>query len=351
MKKLIKLLKASTLVFAFCGLLSVACLIHDKELQVNEVSAQIEGETLSVNSFEFDELGISKITFDRPVNLYSQSGDSFLANVKTSSITYKLTKVSGNTYVEFTIDFSRINETSISEIGTLSSSSLLIERNINSIGSIGVKYRSASLQGNVLNLWVTFRFLDIQNPSNLNTFIYTDITYNDSNFSNPYGTNFSYQDIDDGYPYEYILDTTGIITTINNFYGYGLENGTGASSESYDEGYSDGYSAGSVAGYSSGFTNGSLVSEETSQQIAQQYYQNGYQDGYQNGSSEDETVSTIFSGILQVALVPINFFLAIFNFEILGINLSAFLKALFTVAITIIVIRMFIGGNSGGSSE
>ena len=85
------------------------------------------------------------------------------------------------------------------------------------------------------------------------------------------------------------------------------------------------------------------------QQLIVDARQEGYSSGYTDGHNVNQTAATIFSGILQVALVPINFFLAIFNFEILGINLSGFIRALFTVAITIIVIKSVIGGK--GASE
>lgn len=75
-------------------------------------------------------------------------------------------------------------------------------------------------------------------------------------------------------------------------------------------------------------------------------YAEGYSVGYSEGMSADETATTIFNGILNVALVPINFFLSVFNFEILGINLKEFVSALLTVSLIIIVIRTVLGGKS-----
>lgn len=78
----------------------------------------------------------------------------------------------------------------------------------------------------------------------------------------------------------------------------------------------------------------------------QQGYSNGHIDGYNDGLNVDSTVVTIFNGILNIALVPINFFLGMFNFEILGINMSAFVSALLSVALIIIVIRLITGKKS-----
>ena len=76
-------------------------------------------------------------------------------------------------------------------------------------------------------------------------------------------------------------------------------------------------------------------------------YANGYTEGFNEGFSADSTAVTIFNGILNIALVPINFFLAIFNFEILGINISSFVSAILSVCLVIIVIRFITGKKQG----
>ena len=86
--------------------------------------------------------------------------------------------------------------------------------------------------------------------------------------------------------------------------------------------------------YNDGYTNG---------------YQTGYTDGYNIGSSQDETATAIFVGIINIALVPINFFLACLNFEVFGINIGGFVSALLTVAIIVIIVRIIVsGGNKNG---
>ena len=105
---------------------------------------------------------------------------------------------------------------------------------------------------------------------------------------------------------------------------------------SYQDGYDSGYRNGLSDGYDNGYTAG---------------HQEGYSQGYNEGINQDMTIATIFSGCLSVAMVPINFFLAIFNFEILGINIADFVSALLSVCIVIIIVRIVLGVGNNGSSK
>lgn len=96
--------------------------------------------------------------------------------------------------------------------------------------------------------------------------------------------------------------------------------------------YTDNYNIGYDVGYNNGYNEGVNVG-----------YSNGYNIGYNDALEVDSTAVTIFSGILSIAMVPINFFLSIFNFEILGINMASFVSALLTVCVIIIVIKMISG--------
>lgn len=87
-------------------------------------------------------------------------------------------------------------------------------------------------------------------------------------------------------------------------------------------------------------------------------YNNGYSEGYQNGKADGYSEGlqagmdtngeafVIFNGILNVAMIPINVFLKIFEFEVFGINISSLVSALLSVAILIIVIRLITGKKS-----
>lgn len=125
--------------------------------------------------------------------------------------------------------------------------------------------------------------------------------------------------------------------------------------DGYTAGYSDGYNSGFIEGQGSGldtgYQQGYQAGVDSQQPLIENAYQNGYSNGFQAADTQDEVVTSIFSGILQVAMVPINFFLGIFNFEILGINLSAFIRAIFTVVLTIIVIKTVMGKGGGASDN
>ena len=45
-------------------------------------------------------------------------------------------------------------------------------------------------------------------------------------------------------------------------------------------------------------------------------------------------------------MVPVNFFLSIFNFEILGINMAGFVSALLTISIVIFLLRLIKGSKT-----
>lgn len=97
------------------------------------------------------------------------------------------------------------------------------------------------------------------------------------------------------------------------------------------------------------------------QQLSTDYdngYNNGYQDGYntayQTGynagidyaSQLDSTALTIFTGFIDVGLLPINVFLQILNFEVFGINIAGFVSALLTISLVVIIIRIVVGSKN-----
>lgn len=119
----------------------------------------------------------------------------------------------------------------------------------------------------------------------------------------------------------------------------------------YEQGVQDGYNTGYQTGYSDGYYNGNQVGYDSGYSDGYSSgntigYNNGYADGLAYGTTSNGTAMTIFSGILQIGMLPVNILLAMFNFEILGINLSAFVSAILTVCLTIIVIRTIKGGGN-----
>lgn len=105
-----------------------------------------------------------------------------------------------------------------------------------------------------------------------------------------------------------------------------------------------------------------VVSDDHQSYMYQRGYDVGYNEGYESGYSigfnvgynqaleADHTAIAIFNGILSIGMLPINFFLAIFNFEILGINITNFVSALLSMCLVIIVIRMVVGSGADTGS-
>lgn len=134
---------------------------------------------------------------------------------------------------------------------------------------------------------------------------------------------------------------TGYNEGYNNGFNAGYENGANdPASPIAGSSYENGYNAGLEQGYLNGTADLDAQVESS--------YSLGYSDGYEEGFDSNSTAVTIMSGIFQVALVPVNFFLGMFNFEILGINLAVFIQALFTVLVTILVFKLILGGKGGG---
>lgn len=76
-------------------------------------------------------------------------------------------------------------------------------------------------------------------------------------------------------------------------------------------------------------------------------YGEGYSVGYSEGYSSDSTIASISTAIMQVGVLPINLFLAFFNYEILGINIAGLVGGALTVACLVIALRTIIGTNKG----
>lgn len=124
-----------------------------------------------------------------------------------------------------------------------------------------------------------------------------------------------------------------------SFYYVGMD-----SQESYQMGYNNGKNDGYAEGEAYGYTQGDEA---------------GYVRGYQQGASDtqtnfdnyDDTALTIFTGIVDVGLLPINFLLQCLNFEVFGINIGGILTASLTVAIVVILFRVIFNGGSGGKDD
>lgn len=80
-------------------------------------------------------------------------------------------------------------------------------------------------------------------------------------------------------------------------------------------------------------------------------YSQGYTAGFTDGSADTGEASVIFSGILSVALLPVNFFLGMLNFEVFGINIGGMVSGLLTLAIVFILCRTIFSGGNGSNDK
>ena len=105
--------------------------------------------------------------------------------------------------------------------------------------------------------------------------------------------------------------------------------------EMYNYGYSGGYNSGYDTGYSDGKNNGYSDGYNVGQNV-------GYNIGYNNGVSESNDYT--FLGLVSACIdAPITYFNSLFNFELLGVNLSSFLTALFTICVIVTIVKLCLG--------
>lgn len=121
----------------------------------------------------------------------------------------------------------------------------------------------------------------------------------------------------------YNVSLTDLYNVVNSYFG--------SADGGYNDGYNTGYQAGSTNGYNTG-------------------YDTGYATGYTDGVNTDTTVFNIFNGILTIGMIPINVFLAMFDFTILGINISNFVMSLLTVLVTLWIVRTISGSGNENNS-
>lgn len=163
----------------------------------------------------------------------------------------------------------------------------------------------------------------------------------------------SYNNLVDGFPYSsifnriyrsfsnqksYYLTAGGINNTfIRN---YTSANTINTLNAIYNDGelFKANYNSPSNENFTNGYNQGLKDGEKNG-------YSNGYSDGLNDGI-KDNTIFNIFNGILNIAMVPVNFFLGIFNFEILGINMAGFVSALLTISIIIFLLRLIKGSKT-----
>lgn len=147
-------------------------------------------------------------------------------------------------------------------------------------------------------------------------------------FSRSSDINYQYIQQEDSSMYTIYTNANGKNTTRFMLTGVPMDNDAWSKANTnYDNGWWDGYNEGFEEGKDAG-------------------YIDGYADGQDNQMNPE--MFTIFNGILNVAMIPVNVFLGIFNFEVFGINISAVVASLLSICILVVVIRLIAGGSSKG---
>lgn len=103
---------------------------------------------------------------------------------------------------------------------------------------------------------------------------------------------------------------------------------------SYQTGVSDGYNTGYKDGYN--------ASESSHYDDLQTKYKTGYNVGYSTGYNKGVTEGSSYSFLnLMTSVIdaPLSVFQKMFNFEVLGVNMSSFYLSLFTACIIFVVLR------------
>ncbi len=298
---------------------------------------------MSTNSASADEVVSGATSFAGSTYCVSISG-GYLVTTNVGQTSYEY---NGSANMRF--DYSFVNPSTIkvtitisditfryrnliTEYGSHSYSGPFVGTYTCTLGSTGSSYVRFDLNSNSA-IYITFDYV-CSSAFNLDLISFKiDTTSNDSSR----WTNFVYSDKTNGsFTFAVKNDNTNwgfdwssafitystrtyYLTTAlsdNQYYQSGFSDGSSS-------GYSLGYSEGNTVGYNAGYTAGDSV---------------GYNRGYDAGLNTTNTYS--FTNLISAVLdAPINAFTSLFNFEILGVNLSSFLLALFTICVVLTVVK------------
>lgn len=245
---------------------------------------------------------------------------SYYNNEEDSTMTFTLT-YDGNTY-----DFVRLDYQDHPNYGHLSVTSLM-ESNL----CYQIFFSEADEEGDYYHKFAEPEFMTYDEPPVFHKYYGDSTSSLDYNIQFPDGEGFNYYGVCFGLKIWALDENT--YNSLSPTY-----------SENYNNGYNDGYNQGKSDGYTEGYNEGNYNGDSAG-------YQRGYAHGYLDGSNQDTVAASIFSGIINIALLPINFFLACLNFEVFGINIGGFVSALLTVAIVFIICRTIFSGGNGGSHD
>lgn len=106
--------------------------------------------------------------------------------------------------------------------------------------------------------------------------------------------------------------------------------------------YESVYEQGRKEGYSKGWNSGYDSAKEWYSEINSSIYSKRYNQGYSDGlaAAEDATFSKLIFAVIDV---PISSFTEMFNFEILGVNMTVFMTSLLSFMLVFAIIRLLVG--------
>ena len=322
-KKILKIVSSILGVFAICGLSLFSLLDHKKDSQ--GVSA------------EAGDVVVDKGNFSNTLS-WSASNNDYTGVINfryTGDYTYfvRYSGVVETIYLQFNIYYT------FNFVDSTTQENIILTPSVSSFSSNEVQVGTDNATGVyslVMSLTGTFAWSDpyllfVSNRDSGNAVV---VGYTDNMTFTP-----------SGYPIRNLGSTPRDVIFSFSYTG-NINTSDVAYNEGYDMGYQSGYNQGNAQGLEVGYQSGYAEGVASQQQLIADAYTNGYNQGYDEAYTADATVATVFSNILLVGMLPVDFFLRILNWEFLGINIASFVSALLSVAATIIVVRIVTGGKN-----
>lgn len=178
----------------------------------------------------------------------------------------------------------------------------------------------------------------------LSSLVYTNPTWLVSSNMQFKGIPIYYFDFSGSSAYFTLRDTSAILKEqfSNSSWGYSfalqdLNNWKDLSNDVYyNNGYNNGFSVGKESGFSSGrdsgYKEGFSVGKESGYNI-------GYNDGVVSG--QDYSFTALLGAVFDV---PISAFKGLFNFEVLGVNMTSFVSSLLALCVIVVIVKICLGG-------
>lgn len=239
--------------------------------------------------------------------------------------------------------------------GTLENNEVYINTNTKGVilNSKLYSYNATSREinyNNNFNLYFMYDYIDSSNYNsstyfngNVKKIIYGSYKDKSSYFKNDY-TGITESILNSKYNFiSYIDENDNNVNIIipldsnydNDYYSFHTVFLTGGISDSYSNGYNYGY----LDGYNYGYNDAKNEYYNVGYFDGKKY---GYEIGYNKGINESNDYT--FLGLISACIdAPITYFTSLFNFELLGVNLSSFLTAIFTLCIIVTIVRLCLG--------